>query len=216
MASPRSRLGSLCLALALAASAFSPRPALAREQRDPGLRGVVARAIAHAECFSDRFDSAVWYKLMGPRLRAEVPDPKERVAILRTVYCETHRPGRLRLPPGLVLAVIDVESGFNRWAVSSAGAVGLMQVMPFWPVRLGMPRWELTHVAANVRMGCAILRFYLKQEHDDYAKALADYNGSVGRRNYSDLVLDRWIRWEGADDLGFTRADQTVRNSPGG
>jgi len=215
MGSARSPLGSACLALALAVAALSPRPSIADQQRDPGLKSVVAHAIAQAQCFADRFDSAVWYKLMGPRLSPEVSDPKERVAILKSVYCETHRPGKLRLPPGLVLAVIDVESGFNRWAVSSAGAVGLMQVMPFWPVRLGMPRWELTHVGPNVRMGCAILRYYLKQEHDDYAKALADYNGSVGRRNYSDLVLDHWIKWDGADDLGFTQANQPVRKPPG-
>lgn len=223
MVSSRSRLGSACLAFVLAAGALSSRPAAADQQRDPGLRNVVARAIAQAQCFADRFDSAVWYKLMGPRLRREVPDPAERVAILKSVYCETHRPGQLRLPPGLVLAVIEVESAFNRWAVSSAGAVGLMQVMPFWPVRLGMPRWELTHVGPNVRMGCAILRFYLKQEHGDYGKALADYNGSVGRRNYSDLVLDHWIEWDGADDLGFPvaaqpvpAAAQPVRKIPGG
>ncbi len=106
------------------------------------------------------------------------------------------------LPPGLVLAVIDVESRFDRWAVSNAGAVGLMQVMPFWPERLGMRRYELVHNSPNIRMGCAILRFYLQQEHNDYARALARYNGSVGRRNYSDLVLGRWARWTGADDLG--------------
>jgi soluble lytic murein transglycosylase-like protein len=80
--------------------------------------------------------------------------------------------------------------------------VGLMQVMPFWPERLGMRRYELVHDSPNIRMGCAILRFYLQQEHNDYAKALARYNGSVGRRNYSDLVLGRWARWTGADDLG--------------
>lgn len=216
MTSPRSRVGCIFLALALSAAALVSPPARASRQRDPGLRAVVARAIAHAQCFANRFDSAVWYKLMGPRLAPEVPDPHERIAILKSVYCATHRPGKLRLAPGLVLAVIDVESGFNRWAVSSAGAVGLMQVMPFWPVRLGMPRWKLTHVAANVRMGCAILRFYLKRAHGNYMRALADYNGSVGHRHYADLVLERWTKWGGADGLGFPVAAQAVRKSPGG
>ncbi|MEJ0007275.1 MAG: lytic transglycosylase domain-containing protein [Steroidobacteraceae bacterium] len=174
----------------------------ADQQQDAGLRDVVAAAIAQAQCFPDRFDSAVWYKLMEPRLRSRVKDDAERLDILTEVYCETHRRGATPLPPGLVLAVIDVESRFDRWAVSRAGAVGLMQVMPFWPERLGMRRYELVHDSPNIRMGCAILRFYLQQERNDYARALARYNGSVGRRNYSDLVLGRWAHWTGADDLG--------------
>ncbi len=177
-------------------------PARADQQQDPGLREVVAKAIAQSQCFADRFDSAVWFKLMEPRLRRKVADPAERLEILDTVYCETHRPGATPLPPGLVLAVIDVESRFDRWAVSGAGAVGLMQLMPFWPERLGMRRYELVHDTPNIRMGCAILRFYLQAEHNNYARALARYNGSVGRHNYSDLVLARWSRWTGADDLG--------------
>ncbi len=188
--------------LALLVAVLGSRPARADQQQDPGLQEVVADAIAQAQCFPDRFDSAVWYKLMEPRLRAKVKDDGERLDILTTVYCETHRSGARPLPPGLVLAVIDVESRFDRWAVSRAGAVGLMQVMPFWPERLGMRRYELVHDAPNIRMGCAILRFYLQQEHNNYARALARYNGSVGRRNYPDLVLGRWARWTGADDLG--------------
>jgi soluble lytic murein transglycosylase-like protein len=177
--------------------------ALADQQRDPELKGVVARAIAQAECFTDQYDSAVWYTLMEPRLRSIVSDKTERLDILKQVYCETHRRGEARLPPGLVMSVIDIESRFNRWAVSSAGAVGLMQVMPFWPEQLGMRRYELVHVAPNIRMGCAILRFYLTYEHNDVRRALARYNGSVGRRNYPDLVVGRWSHWAGADDLGF-------------
>jgi soluble lytic murein transglycosylase-like protein len=204
-------------ALAAAAAVLMCVAARADPQRDPGLKSVVARAITQAQCFPDRFDSAVWYRLMEPRLRRSVPDPRERVEILKDVYCETHRPGQTRLPPGLVMALIDVESRFNRWAVSSAGAVGLMQVMPFWPEQLGLKRWQLTHVAANVRMGCAILRFYLRAEHRDYGRALARYNGSFGRRTYSDAVLERWgDRWTGADDLGGTQAAQRVRKSTGG
>jgi soluble lytic murein transglycosylase-like protein len=191
----------LCAVFGLVTALGSP-PARADHQLDPGLRDVVAAAIAQAQCFPDRFDSAVWYKLMEPRLRSRVKDDAERLDILTAVYCETHRSGAIPLPPGLVLAVIDVESRFDRWAVSNAGAVGLMQVMPFWPERLGMRRYELIHDSPNIRMGCAILRFYLQQEHHDYARALARYNGSVGRRNYSDLVLGRWARWTGADDLG--------------
>src|SRR5215467_13165927 len=127
------------LSLALLAGAPLPR-AHADQQRDPQLEAVVAKAIAQAECFTDQYDSAVWYTLMEPRLRKIVKEHDERMDILKQVYCETHRSGETRLPPGLVMAVMDIESRFDRWAVSSAGAVGLMQVMPFWPERLGIKR----------------------------------------------------------------------------
>lgn len=208
---------ALAVLLALLSALAAPARVQADQQRDPQLREVVSRAIAQAECFADRFDSAVWYKLMEPRLRARVSDPAERLDILKYVYCETHRAGEPRLPPGLVMALIEVESRFDRWAVSSAGAVGLMQVMPFWPEQLGMRRYQLTRIGPNVQMGCAILRFYLLQEHHNFARALARYNGSVGRRGYSDLVLGRWARWTGADDLpGSLGAAQPTRNSAGG
>ena len=181
-------------------------PAHADQQLDPALREVVAHAIAQAQCFSDQYDSAVWYTLMEPRLRPLVKDHTERVEILKQVYCETHRTGEARLPPGLVMAVMAVESRFDRWAVSSHGAVGLMQVMPFWPEQLGMRRYELVHVAPNVHMGCAILRYYLGFEHNDVRKALARYNGSPGKRDYPDRVLTAWRHWNGADDLGFPAA----------
>jgi soluble lytic murein transglycosylase-like protein len=168
---------------------------------------VVQRAISQAQCFTDQYDSAVWFKLMEPKLRRYVKDDSERLEILQAVYCETHRTGVSLLPPGLVMAVLNVESGFDRWAVSSAGAVGLMQVMPFWPERLGMRRYELTRVSANLSMGCAILRYYLDNERRDVRRALERYNGSVGHRDYPDRVIVRWTTyWNGADDLGRTPA----------
>jgi Transglycosylase SLT domain len=188
--------------MALAGSAGLPGPTNDAQQ-DPQLRAVVQGAIAQSECFTDQYDSAVWYALMDPKLRRYVMDDRERVEILHTVYCETHRGDAPALPPGLVLAVLDVESRFDPWAVSTAGAVGLMQVMPFWPEQLGMRRYELTHIAANVHMGCAILRYYLVQERRDVRRALERYNGSVGRREYPDRVIVRWTTyWKGADDLG--------------
>jgi len=205
--SSRARGVRLAIALLAALLPALPPPLMARgaadAQQDPELGAVVQAAIQQAQCFADQYDSAVWYKLMEPRLRRYVQDRDERLAILRTVYCETHRPGAAPLPAGLVLAVLDVESRFDRWAVSSAGAVGLMQVMPFWPERLGMQRRELTAIEPNIRMGCAILRFYLEREHRDFRRALARYNGSVGTRGYADLVVVRWTSaWNGADDLG--------------
>jgi len=190
------------IALAVLAAAL-PHPAHADQQLDRELREVIAKAIGEAQCFTDHYDSAVWYTLMEPRLRRIVKEKNERLDILREVYCETHRAGEARLPPGLVMALIDVESRFDRWAVSPSGAVGLMQVMPFWPERLGMRRHDLIHIAPNIRMGCAILRFYLDHERNDVRKALARYNGSPGRRDYPDRVIGDWTRWSGADDLGF-------------
>jgi soluble lytic murein transglycosylase-like protein len=197
--------------------ALGANTALADQQKDPELRAVVQRSIAQAQCFGDRYESAVWYTMMEPRLRKVVKDKEERLEILTQVFCETRREGETRLPPGLVMAVIVVESRFDRWAVSSAGAVGLMQVMPFWPEQLGMKRHELTHIAPNIRMGCAILRFYLQKEKNSVTRALARYNGSVGRRTYSDLVLNQWSKWNGADDLGMTVGSnaQSVRKPNG-
>src|ERR1700722_11433035 len=163
----RSRLTAWVLALA----GCLVLPAHADQQRDPELKAVIEKAIAQAQCFTDQYDSAVWYTLMEPRLRTLVKEKDERVDILRQVYCETHRSGEARLPPGLVMALIDVENRFDRWAVSSAGAVGLMQVMPFWPEKLGLHRYDLVHVAPNIRMGCAILRFYMTYEHKNGRRA---------------------------------------------
>jgi len=197
----------LLLALALLLPlTFLPRTAsgapAADAQREPELRSAVQHAIEQAECFEDRYDSAVWYKMMEPRLRKRVPDRDERMSILKNVFCEANRPGELRIPPGLVMAIIDIESGFNRYAVSNAGAVGLMQVMPFWPETLGMRRHQLIRAPENIRMGCAIFRAYLKRENSNIARALARYNGSTGKRWYSDKVINQWSRWNGADDLG--------------
>jgi soluble lytic murein transglycosylase-like protein len=197
---------------ALAGALLGGATAHADQQRDPELRAVIERAITQAECFTDRYDSAVWYKMMEPKLRKLVPSEAERMDMLKVIYCETHRAGETRLPAGLVMGLMSVESGFNRYAVSSAGAVGLMQVMPFWPERLGMRRYELTHIEPNIHMGCAILRFYLKYERNDVARALARYNGSVGRRDYPDRVITQWSRWNGADDLG---AAKDIRPAPG-
>jgi soluble lytic murein transglycosylase-like protein len=178
----------LCLALwALAC------PALADRQQDPELGKLLKQALRAETCFEDKFDQQVWLAAMEPQLQRVVKHAGERADILYHVHCEARR---LKLPPGLVMAVIDVESRFDRWAVSHAGAVGLMQIMPFWPRELGMTNEELVRIPQNIRMGCTILKFYLDREKGDYARALARYNGSLGRRTYSDLVLTRLAkRW---------------------
>ena len=199
-------IGALALALGARAEAAG--------QRDPALRPIVQHAIVRAQCFPNRYDSAVWYNLMEPRLARYVHNAAERLSILKQVYCVTHQPGASKVPPGLVLAVMQVESDFNRWAVSASGAVGLMQVMPYWPERLGMRGYRLVHVAANIRMGCAILRYYLELTHDDVRLALEEYNGSVGRHFYPDRVLTAWENWSGADNLGFPVRARAAGRAP--
>ena len=172
---------------------LSPVTAHADQQQDPALGPLLKKALAEGQCFQDKFDRAVWFAAMEPKLKVMVRDDGERSEILEQVQCEAKR---LQLPPGLVMAVIDVESRFNRWAVSSTGAVGLMQVMPFWPRQLGMDNAQLVKIPHNIHIGCTILKYYLEREKGDYTRALARYNGSVGHRSYSDQVLvrlaDRW------------------------
>lgn len=179
----------------------------ARRQSDPGLREVIAAAISEKDCFDGKYDDVVWYTLMQPRvegrLRAQPPDLRlgqdvsaAAKRILRAVHCETSKHDMLRDRPQLVLAVIDVESAFDPFAVSSAGAVGLMQVMPFWPNELGLSTRDLIDVELNIRMGTSILAYYLDRERGDYRRALGRYNGSLGKRQYPDLVLSRLnSRW---------------------
>jgi soluble lytic murein transglycosylase-like protein len=182
---------ALCL---LALFLLAPRACRADEQREPELKELLQKIIASRDCFLDKYESEVWYKAMEPKLTRFVPSHEQRIEILDHVYCEAKRDPSLELPPDLVLAVIDVESRFDNWAVSPVGAVGLMQVMPFWPRQLGVQN-QLVRIAPNIRMGCEILRFYLRAEHMNWARALARYNGSAGRNTYPALVMQRWQRF---------------------
>jgi soluble lytic murein transglycosylase-like protein len=182
-----------CAFVALAWSCVLPGAARADQQRDPELKALLQKIIGSSDCFADKFESEVWYKTMEPRLVRLVPTHAARVEILNHVYCEAKRDPSLQLPPDLVLALIEVESRFDPWAVSPAGAVGLMQVMPFWPRELGVQN-QLVRVESNIRMGCEILRFYLRAENRNWTRALARYNGSVGRTTYPALVMQRWQR----------------------
>jgi soluble lytic murein transglycosylase-like protein len=187
------RLAATALAIVLSGLAAVIPAGAAERQQDAELRRVLAAAIAPAECFDDEYERAVWFAYMGPRLARTIKDADERTEILHHVHCEAKR---VKLPPELVLAVIDVESRFDRYAVSNAGAVGLMQVMPFWPRQLGMSNEQLIRVGDNVRMGTTILGYYLAKERGNLARALQRYNGSLGRSTYSDLVLARLAsRW---------------------
>jgi soluble lytic murein transglycosylase-like protein len=167
-----------------------------RSGPDPELRTILVAAIADSDSFADRFDAEVWLTDMSRRLSRQVPDAQERLHILKTVHQQAQLAG---VEPELVLAVIDVESDFDRFAISSARALGLMQVMPFWVPELGYrDKNELFDIETNVLLGCRILAYYLNMERGDLVKGLARYNGSVGRRVYSDRVIERlrtkWFR----------------------
>jgi len=139
--------------------------------------------------FADPQDGYKWLLAMSDRLATRVPDAKYRVELLKTVQYEATRAG---LDPQLVLGVIFVESGFKKYAVSKAGARGLMQVMPFWVGLIGVPEHNLFHLRMNIRYGCVILRHYLDLEKGDLYRALGRYNGSLGRPEYPNQVLAAW------------------------
>jgi soluble lytic murein transglycosylase-like protein len=144
--------------------------------------------------FRSAADGQRWLNEMDARLARRIPDRKARLELLRTVHYEATR---ARLDPQLVLGVIEVESGFRKYAVSHAGARGYMQVMPFWLKLIGQPGHNLFHLRTNLAFGCAILRHYLDIEKGDYFRALGRYNGSLGKPEYPNLVLGAWRgRWK--------------------
>ncbi len=184
----------LAAGLVLLCAATGALAAPTREP-EPELRLMMKAAIDSATSFDDRQLAEVWLTDMSGRLARHVPkaipDPERRLLFLRLLHAEATRAG---ISPALVLATIDVESRFDRFAVSSVGALGYMQIMPFWIEQIGKPGDNLFHTPTNLRIGCTILKFYLDKEKGSYVKALARYNGSIGRPDYPYLVLDRLTR----------------------
>jgi len=172
----------LCATFQMPAMAQNADP----EGVDPELRQRLRTAIADTTSFYDEFDATVWLTDMALRLERRIEDPTERVEILRLAHQEAIR---ANLAPELVLAVIDIESRFDRFAISSAGARGLMQIMPFWPAELNEPEANLFDIHTNLRMGCTILKYYLDKENGRLSPALARYNGSYGKSWYPSLVF---------------------------
>ncbi|MAR91241.1 MAG: transglycosylase [Pseudomonadales bacterium] len=166
-----------------------PLRAATTERPDAEMRQLLQETIAKASSFQDRFDAEVWLVDMDRRLARYVPDPEERLLILHLVHTEARR---FELKPEIVLAVMHVESLFDRYAVSRVGAQGLMQVMPFWKREIGSTSDNLTDIATNIRYGCAILKTYLKREQGNLMRALARYNGSVGKTWYPERVFNAW------------------------
>ena len=142
-----------------------------------------------ASAFKSKLDEVEWLTAMSRRLDTRVRDHDNRIAMLKSVHYEASRAG---LDPQLVLGLIQVESGFRKYAVSSAGARGLMQVMPFWVRLIGAKSDNLFDMRKNVRYGCTILRHYLDVEKGDLYRALGRYNGSLGKPEYPRAVEAAW------------------------
>lgn len=161
------------------------------EQLTPQALLQIKRTIQAADSFDDKFAAEVWLVGMNNRLKKFIPQPEKRLALLRMIHANATR---AQLSPQLVLSIIEVESRFNTYAISSAGAQGLMQVMPFWKKSIGETHDNLTNAETNLRYGCNILSHYLKIEKGNMTKALARYNGSKGQTWYPERVLLAWER----------------------
>lgn len=181
---PQRSLGTIVVLIICLMAAM----ATAEPQADPELRDALRAAANDTASFTDRFDAEVWLTDMSRRLERQVRDPAERIQILKLVHLEA---SRVALPPELILAIIETESNFDHYAISVAGAIGLMQIMPFWLDEIGRPDDNLLHVDTNLRYGCTILRFYLDKENGDLRRALGRYNGSLGARKYPNKVIDK-------------------------
>ncbi len=130
-----------------------------------------------------------WLAEMSRRLERRIPDGDYRQDFLNTVHYESIRAG---LDPEMVLGLIEVESGFRKYAVSSATAQGYMQIMPFWTKSIGTPDHNLFHLRTNLRYGVTILRHYIDIERGDLFRALGRYNGSLGKPEYPNAVYGAW------------------------
>lgn len=181
--------------------ALSAGTAFAGAQRyeplSASVRAQLSKAVADVgrerAAFADEPYVKDWLAEMSRRLEAYIPDPEFRADFLNTVHYEAMRAG---LDPELVLGLIEVESGFRKYAVSSASAMGFMQVMPFWVDVIGTREHNLFHLRTNLRYGCTILRHYLDIERGDLFRALGRYNGSLGKAEYPTLVYNAWRkRW---------------------
>ena len=185
----RRLIAALCLCCTTAAYAgaqlYEPLAASAQA----ALHKAVSDARPPTSSFRSSLEAADWLSEMSRRLEKRIPNHEYRIDLLRSVHYEATRAG---LDPQLVLGLMQVESGFRKYAVSSAGARGYMQVMPFWVKLIGRPDDSLFDLRTNLRYGCTILRHYLDIEKGDLYRALGRYNGSLGKAEYPNMVRAAW------------------------
>lgn len=185
----RRLIAAICLLGASAAFAGAQKYEPLAASVQAALQKAVSDARPPASSFRDAMDAVDWLTEMSQRLERRIPNREYRLELLRAVHYEATRAG---LDPQLVLGLMQVESGFRKYAVSSAGARGYMQVMPFWVKLIGQPEDNLFHLRTNLRYGCTILRHYLDIEKGDLFRALGRYNGSLGKPEYPNLVRAAW------------------------
>jgi soluble lytic murein transglycosylase-like protein len=213
---PRHTRRTFVLGLAAGALQALPKAAQAGAQLEEPLADAVRSALSAAVAdrapprptfadIEDRLAYLRWLGTMSERLKPRQTEHPARLAFLETLWYESKRAG---LEPALVLGLVQVESGFRKYAISLAGARGYMQVMPFWARSIGDgDALRLFHLQTNLRFGCVILRHYLDVERGDTFLALGRYNGSRGRAEYPDAVFGARKRWlPPADMQGAARA----------
>jgi soluble lytic murein transglycosylase-like protein len=184
-------VGFLCLGLFYSSSVF------AGAQREETLAANVASSMTRSVTdfkepylvFQSSAEGQRWLSAMSARLAKRIPDTWARERLLTQIQYEASRAG---LDPQMVLGLIQVESNFRPYAISSVGAKGLMQVMPFWVNNIGTGEHNLFDVRTNLRYGCTILRHYLDRENGNLFLALGRYNGSRGKATYPDAVMQAW------------------------
>lgn len=203
-----SHIGLLLIALSVAPTAQAGGQL--EEAMSANVRSSLQRALADTAvtrtAFRNIADEAAWLGEMSRRLTKRMPDESERLEFLTTLHWEASRAG---VDPQLMLGLIQVESGFRKYAVSPVGARGYTQVMPFWTKAIGNPDHNLFQLRTNLRYGALILRHYIDIERGDLFRALGRYNGSLGRPEYPNLVVGAWKRyWD------YTPATRSVESRP--
>jgi soluble lytic murein transglycosylase-like protein len=185
----RRLIAALCLFGASAAFAGAQKYEPLSASVQAALHKAVSDSRPSVSSFKNPMEAADWLGEMSSRLEKRIPNREYRIDLLRSVHYEATRAG---LDPQLVLGLIQVESGFRKYAVSAAGARGYMQVMPFWVKLIGRPDDSLFDLRTSLRYGCTILRHYLDIEKGDLFRALGRYNGSLGQAEYPNMVRAAW------------------------
>lgn len=194
----------MCCASAANAGAQKYEPLAASVRA--ALHEAVSDSRPQVSSFKSPLEATNWLSEMSPRLEKRLPNREYRIDLLRSIHYEATRAG---LDPQLVLGLIQVESAFRKYAVSSVGARGYMQVMPFWVKVIGRPEDNLFDMRTNLRYGCTILRHYLDIEKGDLYRALGRYNGSLGRPEYPNLVRGAWQNhWQLSQTGGLTASNR--------
>lgn len=211
------RLKTLILMLAAMLPGLALAGAQIYEPLSASVQASLHKAVADSAspklAFHNAAEGEAWLDSMSKRLERRIPDAEQRREFLTSVHYEATRAG---LDAQMVLGLIQVESGFKKYAVSSASARGYMQIMPFWTKLIGTKDHNLFHLRTNLRYGCTILRHYVDIEKGNLYRALGRYNGSLGQPEYPNLVLGAWKNhWAWNYNPNSKTAEQASPKKPG-